>query len=209
MSVSYDKDILRIKAILLQKNIFNFGHNQTVRLKHLRKDNIYKVNSTVSDPKFSQMITSAWFKKKQSAWALRVRHVQRRAMRLPNFHFEKLLAEWVNLAEALWHLFCYYSKHTWSVAFNGPLISPGPAPWCVAQREERSLMPQWALGPQSQTSNLKLRENDICPEVRAPCLDSTCLKLKVVHPLLSCLFVSTLANCDTLFEMQPRWESMR
>lgn len=46
MSVNYNKDILLIKSTLLQKNIFNFGHYQTVRLKHLRKNNIYKVNST-------------------------------------------------------------------------------------------------------------------------------------------------------------------
>lgn len=45
MSVNYNRHLTH-QINTFTKNIFNFGHNQTVRLKHLRKNNIYKVNST-------------------------------------------------------------------------------------------------------------------------------------------------------------------
>lgn len=57
---------------------------------------------------------------------------------------------------------------------------------------DSSNMPDWAQGElqlKSLTSNLCIlvRGTGICPGVITPCLDSSCLKLKLIHPLLGCL----------------------
>lgn len=58
-----------------------------------------------------------------------------------------------------------------------------------------------------------LRGTGICPGVITPCLDSSCLKLKLAHPLLGCLLhlnrqvkAFIMVKLLETHEMQPRWE---
>lgn len=119
----------------------------------------------------------------------------------------------------------------WSVAFNGSSLSSKAYwrfrawQWESSERgwkdslPDSSNMPDWAQGGKcsSRVQTLIcaywLWGTGICPGVITPCLDSSCLKLKLAHPLLGCLLhlnrqvkAFIMVKLLETHEMQPRWE---